>query len=221
MINKILDKDVEQIRNMIEEMIEETKIQYAESFAIIKENKEVELEMVIEHDKIINDMQNQFTSVALWKISKQKLIAKDLRLAIGGILITREIERIADYSKSISKFFTKFKPSQEHEEMIIELFQLVVDMLDTFSHLFHNNQNIDTAKKITELEIKTDAKFKEFYSILVEHIQKAKTSEQAKELAALLKQLINLERAGDHLINVQEIVTFINTGKFIELKEYK
>ncbi|MBY7704106.1 hypothetical protein JIY74_28040 [Vibrio harveyi] len=65
MINKILDKDVEQLRNMIEEMIEETKIQYAESFAIIRDNKDVELEMVIEHDKIINDMQNQFTSVAL------------------------------------------------------------------------------------------------------------------------------------------------------------
>ncbi|AEM68633.1 phosphate signaling complex protein PhoU [Mycoplasma putrefaciens] len=217
-INKILDNDLEQLQNMIEEMIETTKIQYAKSFSIIRDQNPELAELIIEHDKIINAMQNQFTSAALWKISKQKLIAKDLRLAIGGILISREIERVADYSKSISRFFSSYHPNQQQVDMIVELFELVVEMLDAFSHLF-SNPEINT-NKITDLEVKISNKFKEFYAILIEYLKQAKTTKEVEKIIAVMKQIINLERAGDHLINVQEIVTFIKTGKFIELKEY-
>ncbi|SYV95583.1 phosphate transport system regulatory protein PhoU, partial [Mycoplasma putrefaciens] len=65
-INKILDNDLEQLQNMIEEMIETTKIQYAKSFSIIRDQNPELAELIIEHDKIINAMQNQFTSAALW-----------------------------------------------------------------------------------------------------------------------------------------------------------
>ncbi|SYV95585.1 Phosphate transport system protein PhoU [Mycoplasma putrefaciens] len=141
-----------------------------------------------------------------------------MRLAIGGILISREIERVADYSKSISRFFSSYHPNQQQVDMIVELFELVVEMLDAFSHLF-SNPEINT-NKITDLEVKISNKFKEFYAILIEYLKQAKTTKEVEKIIAVMKQIINLERAGDHLINVQEIVTFIKTGKFIELKEY-
>lgn len=34
-----------------------------------------------------------------------------------------------------------------------------------------------------------------------------------------MKQAKNLERAGDHLLTVQEIVSFIRTGRFEETSE--
>ncbi|KIM14163.1 phosphate signaling complex protein PhoU [Mycoplasma capricolum] len=217
--NKILDRDLDQLRELIEEMIKETKLQYAQSYLVIKEkNRLSEAQKVIEHDKLINDMQNKFTSMALWKISKQKLVAKDLRLAIGGILITREIERIADYSKAISKFFIFYKPNEKHLLMISELYQLVVEMLDIFSDVF-GNLEIDKEQQVLTLEEKINEKFRSFYDLLIDDIRQKTTKAEAEEIAAVLKQLFNLERAGDHLLNVQQIINFVKTSKFIEKTE--
>ncbi|AJK51521.1 phosphate signaling complex protein PhoU [Mycoplasma capricolum subsp. capripneumoniae] len=217
--NKILDRDLDQLRELIEEMIKETKLQYAQSCLVIKEkNRLSEAQKVIEHDKLINDMQNKFTSMALWKISKQKLVAKDLRLAIGGILITREIERIADYSKAISKFFIFYKPNEKHLLMISELYQLVVEMLDIFSDVF-GNLEIDKEQQVLSLEEKINEKFRSFYDLLIDDIRQKTTKAEAEEIAAVLKQLFNLERAGDHLLNVQQIINFVKTSKFIEKTE--
>ncbi|UKS54128.1 phosphate signaling complex protein PhoU [Mycoplasma feriruminatoris] len=217
--NKILDRDLDQLRSLIENMIEETKIQYANSYQVIKEeNKLFDAQRVVEHDKIINDMQNEFTSIALWKISKQKLVAKDLRLAIGGILITREIERIADYSKAISKFFIYYKPNQKHLLMISELYELVVEMLDIFSDIFSHLKE-DKEQEVLNLEEKINQKFRSFYDQLIDDIRQKTTKAEAEEIAAVLKQMFNLERAGDHLLNVQEIINFIKTSKFIEKSE--
>ncbi|WP_434328948.1 phosphate signaling complex protein PhoU [Mycoplasma capricolum] len=217
--NKILDRDLDQLRELIEEMIKETKLQYAQSYLVIKEkNRLSEAQKVIEHDKLINDMQNKFTSMALWKISKQKLVVKDLRLAIGGILITREIERIADYSKAISKFFIFYKPNEKHLLMISELYQLVVEMLDIFSDVF-GNLEIDKEQQVLSLEEKINEKFRSFYDLLIDDIRQKTTKAEAEEIAAVLKQLFNLERAGDHLLNVQQIINFVKTSKFIEKTE--
>ncbi|WP_369024626.1 phosphate signaling complex protein PhoU [Mycoplasma capricolum] len=217
--NKILDRDLDQLRELIEEMIKETKLQYAQSYLVIKEkNRLSEAQKVIEHDKLINDMQNKFTSMALWKISKQKLVAKDLRLAIGGILITREIERIADYSKAISKFFIFYKPNEKHLLMISQLYQLVVEMLDIFSDVF-GNLEIDKEQQVLSLEEKINEKFRSFYDLLIDDIRQKTTKAEAEEIAAVLKQLFNLERAGDHLLNVQQIINFVKTSKFIEKTE--
>ncbi|ADR24552.1 phosphate transport system regulatory protein PhoU [Mycoplasma leachii PG50] len=217
--NKILDRDLDQLRELIEDMIKETKLQYAQSYLVIKEkNRLSEAQKVIEHDKLINDMQNKFTSMALWKISKQKLVAKDLRLAIGGILITREIERIADYSKAISKFFIFYKPNERHLLMISELYQLVVEMLDIFSDVF-GNLEVDKEQQVLSLEEKINQKFRSFYDLLIDDIRQKTTKAGAEEIAAVLKQMFNLERAGDHLLNVQQIINFVKTSKFIEKTE--
>ncbi|WP_434325572.1 phosphate signaling complex protein PhoU [Mycoplasma leachii] len=217
--NKILDRDLDQLRELIEDMIKETKLQYAQSYLVIKEkNRLSEAQKVIEHDKLINDMQNKFTSMALWKISKQKLVAKDLRLAIGGILITREIERIADYSKAISKFFIFYKPNERHLLMISELYQLVVEMLDIFSDVF-GNLEVDKEQQVLSLEEKINQKFRSFYYLLIDDIRQKTTKAGAEEIAAVLKQMFNLERAGDHLLNVQQIINFVKTSKFIEKTE--
>ncbi|PTD31360.1 phosphate signaling complex protein PhoU [Mycoplasma leachii] len=217
--NKILDRDLDQLRELIEDMIKETKLQYAQSYLVIKEkNRLSEAQKVIEHDKLINDMQNKFTSMALWKISKQKLVAKDLRLAIGGILITREIERIADYSKAISKFFIFYKPNERHLLMISELYQLVVEMLDIFSDVF-GNLEVDKEQQVLSLEEKINQKFRSFYYLLIDDIRQKTTKAGAEEIAAVLKQMFNLERAGDRLLNVQQIINFVKTSKFIEKTE--
>ncbi|WP_026389137.1 phosphate signaling complex protein PhoU [[Acholeplasma] multilocale] len=214
--NKILDRDLQQLKSDIEQMIEETKIQYAETFEVVKTGDVNLALMVIEHDRIINDMQNEFTSTALWKIAKQNMVAKDLRLAVGAILISREIERIADYSKNVCRFFVNYKPTKKYINSIIKMFQIVIDMLDIISRLFVEYA-VDNKESVLDLEHELDKEFKSVYDYLIKQIRKTETHEEAVEIAEAMKQVKNLERAGDHLFNVQEIVTFIRTGKFEEV----
>lgn len=217
-LNKILDNDIQQLRNMLEDMIKETKVQFAETFEIITRNNIEGAVMIVEHDKIINDKLNEFTSTALWKIAKQQLVARDLRLAVGGILLAREIEIIADYAKKLCIFFSKFKPTKKYTNSILNLFQLVIDMLDSFSELF---LNFDTnlVVKVMELESEINKEFEDLYSYLVKALKKAETNEEMLEISEAIKQAKNLERAGDHLLIVQEIVSFIRTGRFEETSE--
>ncbi|PPE05030.1 phosphate transport system regulator PhoU [Entomoplasma ellychniae] len=216
--NKILDKDMLQIKDMLEKMINETKIQYAETFEILNFGDESKAMMIVEHDKIINNMLNEFTSTALWKIAKQQLVAKDLRMAVGGILLAREIEIIANYAKKLCIFFNKYKPSKAHATSIMTMFQLVVDMLDAFSDFFIN-YNSDQVIKVMEIEKKINEEFSEAYKHLISVLKKAKTKEETSEISAAILQLKNLERAGDHLLTVQEIVSFMRIGKFEETND--
>ncbi|WP_031542011.1 phosphate signaling complex protein PhoU [Mesoplasma photuris] len=216
--NKILERDLEELKNNLEEMIEETKIQYAETFTALRSGELNDALLIIQHDQIINNMQNEFTSTALWKIAKQQLVAKDLRLAVGGILISREIERIADYSKIVLKFFVQYKPTRKYINSIVKMFQTVIDMLDIISHLFENYQT-DGREHVFALEAELDKQFHTLYAGLIKDLRKSETDEEAVEIAEAMKQAKNLEKAGDHLINVQEIVTFIRTGKFEEIIE--
>ncbi|ATZ18613.1 phosphate transport system regulator PhoU [Williamsoniiplasma somnilux] len=216
--NKILDKDLQELKNALEIMIEETKIQYAEAFGVLKSNDEAAAAKIFEHDQVINEMQNKFTTTALWKISKQNLVAKDLRLAVGGILISKEIEIIADYAKNLAKFFSTFKPTKKYINSIIELFSLIMEMLDGISHLF-GNVNENQNEFVRDLEEKLLIEVENVYDYLMNQIFESKNAAEAKEIGEALKQIKNLGRAGDHLFNVQEIVNFIRLGKFVELSE--
>lgn len=98
-VNKILDKDIRQIKRNLAELIEETKVQYATSYKAIRNNNYDLVLDAMSNERRINNLQNEFTDLALWKLAKQPLVASDLRLTVGAILISHEIEMIADYAK--------------------------------------------------------------------------------------------------------------------------
>ncbi|ATZ17093.1 phosphate transport system regulator PhoU [Williamsoniiplasma luminosum] len=215
-INKILDRDIEQIKRLIYEMIYETKIQYASAFEVVQTDNLELANKTIQNDQKINDMLNAFTNIALWKIIKQRLTAGDLRMAIGSILIAREIEIIADYAKKICKYFVLYTPAKEDIQAIIVMFNMVIKMLDLVSALF-NDYDSDQKNKVIEIEQELNNKFHEFNLDLFYKIRSAKTDAHALVYFEQIGKLKNLQRAGDHLVSIQEILVFIRTGSFVEL----
>ncbi|PPE04070.1 PhoU domain-containing protein [Williamsoniiplasma lucivorax] len=216
-INKILDKDIEQIKRLIYEMIYETKLQYASTFEVVQTDDLELAQKTIANDQKINDMLNAFTHIALWKIVKQRMVARDLRRTIGSISIAREIEIIADYAKNICKYFVKYTPSKEDIEAITVMFTMVIKMLDLVSSLA-DSFGADQKNAVLEMEKELKSKFDEFNLGLFYKIRNAKTDEQALVYFEQIRELKNLQRAADHLINIQEILTFIRTGSFEELQ---
>ncbi|AKX33866.1 phosphate transport system regulator PhoU [Spiroplasma litorale] len=217
--NKILDRDIEIIKKDLLSIIESTKAQYASTFDSLKTKNYQLAQEVIDNDIKINDMQNNFTRMALWKIAKQQMVAGDLRLAVGGVLICREVERIADVAKNICYFSLKYKPETIELQQISKMFNLVNKMLNIILNLVENF-NEDQHKKVIEVEEQLTNEFNDINKTLAEKILNSKNKEDAVKIITIVKQLKNLERASEQLLNIEETVHFIRTGKFEELQEF-
>ncbi|AOG60707.1 phosphate transport system regulator PhoU [Spiroplasma helicoides] len=216
--NKILDNDIKVIKKDLINIVELTKSQYAKTFEALKNNDYDLAINVVRDDLKINDAQNNFTRMALWKIAKQQMVAGDLRLAVGGVLISREIERIADVAKHICNFTIKYKPATLEIDYISKMFDLVNEMLNIISSLIENFDN-DQHVKVMSMETDLHNQFSDLSLKLAERLLEVKDKADSKKVITIIRQLKNLERAGEHLINVEETVHFIRSGKFEEYGE--
>ncbi|ASP27968.1 phosphate transport system regulator PhoU [Spiroplasma corruscae] len=217
--NKILDRDIEVIKKDLLSIIELTKTQFASTFEALKNQNYDIAQEVIDNDVRINDMQNNFTRMALWKIAKQQMVAGDLRLAVGGVLICREVERIADVAKNICYFSLKYKPETIELQQISKMFNLVNKMLNIILNLVEN-YNEDQHQKVIKVEEQLTNEFNDINNALAEKVLDSKSKEEAVKIITIVKQLKNLERASEQLLNIEETVQFIRTGKFEELQEF-
>ncbi|WP_342275234.1 phosphate signaling complex protein PhoU [Spiroplasma endosymbiont of Cantharis lateralis] len=216
--NKILDSDIKTIKRELIRLVEATKSQYANTFESLKSQNLELAQEVVNGDIKINDLQNSFTKMALWKIAKQQMVAGDLRLAVGGVLISREIERIADVAKHICAFTIKYNPQPIEIEYISKMFDLVNKMLNIISLLIDNYDN-DQHQKVLKAEEQLSMEFSNLSNILAARISDSKNATESKKIITIVRQLKNLERAGECLINIEETLQFIRTGKFEELQE--
>lgn len=217
-LNKILDKDIKQIKRNLAELIDETKVQYATSYKAIRNNNYDLVLDAMRNERKINNLQNEFTDLALWKLAKQSLVASDLRLTVGAILIAHEIELIADYAKWTGKYFITYKPTAKQTASLTQMFELLVKMLD----LIDKQLAQYNASRKEELLILQEKLYKIFKIHNLDLFNSARNTQDDKEIESLLaeiRQIINLERAGEHLVNIQEIIDFIVHGKFQDIQE--
>jgi len=216
-INRILDRDVQEIKRELDNIILETKVQYKDTYKALElENYKLAKEVIVNHKRIIA-MQDNFINMALWKITKQGFVASDLRLAIGSILIVREITKIAEYARTISHYLIDFKPSSLNYEQLKVTFKLLFEMLDMIQILV-DHYDVDLSTKVVKIERDINRDFLNAKRDMITNIRAAKTDETAMLLYSSLRQIKNLEKAGDRIINIQEILNFIRTGVFEEME---
>ncbi|WP_342268698.1 PhoU domain-containing protein [Spiroplasma endosymbiont of Aspidapion aeneum] len=226
--NKILDKDVKQIRNFLVDLVEDTKNQYAQTFGIVKSAKFDGIDEILANDKKINDKQNNFTKMALWKIVKQKMVASDLRLAVGGIIISREIKKTAHVAKRICKnlkiastenYLPNFEKDYEYFQYVVKMFEIANTILNLTGNLIENFVE-DQHKKVLIMEKSMKYEIREIMNGISLSKNKVNTVDSAGFLL-IIRQLKDLEKAAESLLQIEETLQFIRTGSFEELDIYK
>ncbi|QHX35788.1 phosphate transport system regulator PhoU [Spiroplasma sp. TIUS-1] len=217
-VNKILDNDIKQIKKELNLMIEKTKEQFRLTFASLVE-KDIELcKLVIEKDLEINKLQNEFIKQAQWKIAKQHMVASDLRLAIGSIMIARDLERTADVAKHICQYLVKYKPENIAVEYISSIFETTMKMFnEVATHIENPFENRKTEAVQQQLNIAKA--FDELYNKLVENVAKDNRSETILTNFRMVRRLRDLEHVGEYLLGIEESIVFIKSGKFEEIQK--
>ena len=148
-------------------------------------------------------------------MTKEQPVARDLRVLIGVLKISSEIERIADFAVNIAKATIKIGktnsllPSTHLEQMKEVSIQMLYKAIQSFVE-----ENIVLAKEVSDLEDEVDKYHFETYKKLTTYL--SDHPEESNQLVQLLFVNRYLERTADHITNIAESTAYLIKGKIYD-----
>ena len=134
-IRENFEKKLGELKEKISEMGEMSITQLEEAFDALKA-QDVEIALnVMEEDNDIDNLESEINHFAIWLMAKEQPVARDLRVVIGVIKISSEIERVADFAVNIAKATIKIGKAtslldlthlEKMKELSIEMLQKAV-----------------------------------------------------------------------------------------------
>lgn len=171
-------------------------------------NKDIELE-IIQMDALINHLEAEINDQATSSLALLSPVASDLRKIITNIKIASELERMGDYAKNIAIYLIK------HDEVDQKVLEYSVLMEKEFIYMLaktmkaYEERNDEEAFEIAKLDKNIDELFNE----LKEHLKQGNEDELFIRLFGISQMLRNIERAGDHCINICEHIIYMVKGQ--------
>lgn len=214
---KRFENQMEKLKEDLLDLLSNVKKEHETALlAIQKHNYDISKE-IIENDQEIRKVAESLTTTAIWRIASQQPFATDLRTIIGYMNIIRDLERISNYAKNISKFNVKYKPETELVKEISNLMSTAFEMMDLIAEAI-DKEEINPAYKAAQKDAKIDKAYKSAMTKITNNLPKViKDKELVKEYTAGVQQLKYIERLGDHLVNICETIVYIIKGKFYDL----
>jgi phosphate transport system protein len=171
---------------------------------------------IIADDRDIDRAQYTLQDHAIVVIATQQPVAGDLRQLIATIETASELERIADYAKSIARIVIRdvgeasLDPPAGMAQMAERALAMLNDALEAFIR-----QDGDAARRLGAADDQVDALQKQVRVELIERLEREPAN--APRLADLLAVTHNLERIADRTTNIAERVVFMVSGAQVEL----
>lgn len=173
-------------------------------------------ESVIENDNLINELEVQLEKSTLNLIALQQPVATKFRQIIVILKASSELERIGDNAVGIAKETFKnpqHKLDESMRQKMEQMHQKADKMLKVVMNDFHKNE-ISSIDKIVQSNMEID----NYYRDIIAKPWDSIVAEQGSEIALSINLVASyIERAGDHIINILEWVSYNKSGHLIEL----
>lgn len=220
----ILDNSITVLKLDIKELTRMVENQYNQVIeAIMKNDSKIALE-VIENDQEINELAEDIDLETLIVIARYQPVASDLRRVMTINKLAYELERIADYAKSIARYVIT-----GHEKNVIEgpsiitnfeqMFHTIFEMLETNLKAFENEDK-ELARQALLMDQKIDDAYKENFETLLARFKEEKRDDVQHMISMALILNKQIERAGDHLTNISEQILYLIKGKRYYVDEF-
>lgn len=173
----------------------------------------VKAKEVIDGDEAVDAMEESLEMESLELISIQQPMARDLRFLAAAMRIGRELERINDYACDIAELTLGFEKKVPFFKPLVDLprmAELVRGMMQK-SMKAYIEKNITLAGQMDQDDDAVD----QLFVILLEELTgyMKKNAEYVDQASSLLLAARYLERIGDHIVNIAEMVIFTDTGE--------
>lgn len=164
---------------------------------------------LIKADSFINNMEEEINDIAISVFALLSPVASDLRRVISAIKIASELERIGDYAKNIASYIIRndaINPTVE--SYINQMEEKMIEMLKA-AMLSYEEKDVETAFDIPERDKEIDRLIEECYQTL-----EGNADQQSLRLMLRGSQILrNIERAGDHTVNICEHIIYCVKGQ--------
>ncbi len=209
---KRFDEELEQLSATISEMGGLAESQLAQALVALRERDTESAERVIAGDARIDALDIAVQEQTVKLLALRQPMAVDLRVILSSIKIAAALERIADYAKNTAKrsiVLAQGTPPVSAVNGIDRLGRLVrtalKDVLDAFAH-----GDVVKAHDVWERDEEIDQVYTGlFREMLTYMMEDPRTITACTHLLFMAK---NIERAGDHVTNIAELVSFRKTG---------
>jgi phosphate transport system protein len=209
------DKELENLRSSIARMggLAETQIAGAVD-ALFKRSAE-RAQQVVEADKALDDLEIAIEKDAISILARRQPMATDLREIVSALKMSSILERIGDYSKNIAKRVTAINETDNFRivrtvgDMAHLVQKMLKDVLDAYI-----DQDAVKAMDVWERDAPVDELYNSLFRELLTYMM-----EDARSITPcthLLFAAKNVERMGDHVTNLAEIVFYLVNGEILE-----
>lgn len=214
-IRENFEKKLAELKGKITEMGELSVTSVERAFHALK-YQDVEIALrVMEEDTEVDNLELEINQFAIWLMAKEQPVARDLRVIIGVLRISSEIERIADFGVNLAKATIKIGKGSSLVDIgqLEQMKDICIEMIRKSIQSF-TEENLSLAKEVSELEDKVDdyyaATYKKLTTYLSEH------PEETDQLVQLLFVNRYLERTADHITNIAENTAYLIKGKIYD-----
>ncbi|MBO0333675.1 phosphate signaling complex protein PhoU [Sneathiella sp. CAU 1612] len=211
-IVKSFDEELEEVRNTIVEMggLAESQLEAAVR-SLTERNTELALK-TIEADKAVDELELSVDNMSIRLLALRNPVADDLRLVISALKIASLLERVADYAANISKrvIALNLAPSLAPISSIPRMGEMVRRMIDDTLKAYTNGDSdlaFDVWKRDQEVDQLYNSMFRELLTFMMED---PRSITSCTHLIFMAK---NIERIGDHMTNIAEIIIYQVTGE--------
>jgi len=212
-ILKRFDEELERLNATLNEMGGLTESQFAKALTAVREGDTGVAEEVIADDAKVDALDVAIQEQTVKLLALRQPMAVDLRVVLSSIKIAAALERIADYAKNTAKrsiVLAQASPPPSAVAGIDRLGRLVrtalKDVLDSFA-----DDDVAKAHSVWQRDEEIDQVYTGlFRELLTYMMEDPRTITACTHLMFMAK---NIERAGDHVTNIAELVSFRSTGQ--------
>jgi len=210
-------EDIKNLRQKIVEMAKLVQEQFNNAEKALVERDLKLASSVRDRDTIVDQIEQEIEQKAIELIATRSPMADDLREIISAIKICNALERIGDYAKNLSKrvpVINEEKQFVANTTVISQMISIINDMTEDVIDAY-NAKDADKAISVWTRDLAVDNLYDSFFRELLTHMmENPRSITSATHLLFIAK---NVERAGDHLTNIAEIIYYIIEGRPIEM----
>lgn len=211
-IASVFDRDLEAIQAHIMKMGGLVEQSIRDSAQALKRRDTDLADRVRDNDIKIDELETLIQEEATRVIALRAPTASDLRLIMSVLRISVNLERIGDYSKNMSRRTGAVLNLPEMEgvsetvvRMATEVEQMLTDCLDAYVR-----RDEAMARDVIERDLNVDRMYNGLFRQLVTFmLENPRNITACMHLHFMTK---NIERMGDHVTSIAEMVVFIVTG---------
>ncbi|SKA00386.1 phosphate transport system protein [Enhydrobacter aerosaccus] len=212
-ILKRFDEELERLNATINEMGGLTEAQFAKALQAVRDRDTAIAEEVIADDARVDALDVVVQEQTVKMLALRQPMAVDLRVVLSSIKIAAALERIADYAKNTAKRSIVLAQGSAPPSAVAGIDRLgrlvraaLKDVLDAFA-----DDDVAKARDVWDRDEEIDQVYTGlFRELLTYMMEDPRTITACTHLLFMAK---NIERAGDHVTNIAELVSFRNTGQ--------